>query len=283
MAGLPLPWRGYVAAAVEAHGWKSLRPFEWDGARLRWPQRTWQGVVPVSVGELDGRVEVSWPSALAREGGDEIVRAVRRSFFLDVDFQAFHALCRKHRDTVPIANAGLGPILRSPTAFEDAVKTLLTTNVTWPLTKRMAQALCERFGGPEAAFPTPERLLAASAAELRAAGLGYRATYVRELARRVAEGELDLEALERSKDPRLILRSIRGFGPYAVAHMAMLLGSFDEIPVDSWALTLARRYLVRGKREATKADIERHFRRFGRWRALVFRLYRWDQAEARDW
>ena len=271
-----------MGAAVGAHGWKSLRPFAWDGTHLCWPQPTGQGVVGVTVSEVDGYLQVTSATNVTGEAIEDIRRAVRRCFFLDCDFGAFHEECRRYRDTVAIAEAGLGPLLRSSTPFEDAVKTLLTTNVTWALTKRMAEALCQRFGGSAAAFPTPTALAHAPLTDLQAAGLGYRAAYVQDLARRVVTDDLNLAALEAVVDPRPVLRTIRGFGPYAVAHMAMLLGCFSDIPVDSWALTLAQRYLTGGAR-ATKADLERHFERFGEWRALVYRCYPWGEVEPRDW
>lgn len=281
---LPLPWRGYLAAAINAHGWKSLRPFEWDGTCLSWPQRTTAGIILVGIEEQDGVLVLSSekPSAPAKM---EAACAARRVLALDIDFAPFHELCRGYPDTAPIASAGLGPLLRAPTPFEDAIKTLLTTNVTWTLTKRMAAALCHQLGDPPGTFPTPEALARASLETLRRAGLGYRAASIQSFATAVAGGEVNLEALEALPDPRPALRTSRGFGPYAAAHLAMLFGRFDEIPFDSWALGLARRYLAGANADplVARRAIADTFDRFGAWKALAFRLYPWGQAEPRDW
>src|SRR6266545_2400997 len=42
---------------------------------------------------------------------------------------------------------GAGRLLRSPTVFEDAVKTLCTTNCSWALTRLMVERLCARDAG----------------------------------------------------------------------------------------------------------------------------------------
>lgn len=62
--------------------------------------------------------------------------------------------------------AGAGRIVRSPTVFEDVVKTLCTTNCSWGATQRMVGALLEHLGrrapgscpagAAGRAFPTPD-------------------------------------------------------------------------------------------------------------------------------
>ena len=80
------------------------------------------------------------------------------------------------------------------------MKTICTTNCSWWNTKSMVANLCRMFGEPcvgdgEAfTFPTPERLVAVSEDDLKEAKLGFRARYVAEFARRVADGDLDLDA-----------------------------------------------------------------------------------------
>jgi 3-methyladenine DNA glycosylase/8-oxoguanine DNA glycosylase len=60
-----------------------------------------------------------------------------------------------------------GKVLRSPTLFEDVVRTLLTTNPFWKYTLRMYRMLASRYGDPIPsepelhAFPTPEHLAGA--------------------------------------------------------------------------------------------------------------------------
>ena len=102
--------------------------------------------------------------------------------------------------------SGAGRMIRSPTVFEEVVKTICTTNCTWSATIRMVSALVEHLGEPAPgatdrplghAFPTPEAMArkkdAVSTLKLSERAIG--ASTCRSLARSVASGKLDLEAL----------------------------------------------------------------------------------------
>jgi 3-methyladenine DNA glycosylase/8-oxoguanine DNA glycosylase len=113
----------------------------------------------------------------------------------------------------------------------------------------------------------------------------------RELARRrrrdaraqrgVADGELDLEALDGSSDlpddevaQRLL--ALPGVGPYAAAHVMMLLGRYGRLILDSWTRPT---YARLAKRKTVKdTTIERRFRRYKDFAGLAFWLYL-----TRDW
>jgi DNA-3-methyladenine glycosylase II len=84
-------------------------------------------------------------------------------------------------------------------------------------------------------MPTPKELLEADEKDLRAAGLsGRKVEYVRDLARHVAEGELDLDALATMSDEEVIdeITAVRGFGRWS-AEMFLIfhLGRPDVLPV----------------------------------------------------
>ena len=89
-------------------------------------------------------------------------------------------------------------MLRSPTVFEDLVKMICTTNCSWALTEKMVTGLVQNLGREandgRRTFPTPEAMalmpLKFYTNEVRA---GYRAPYFKELADRVASGNLDVE------------------------------------------------------------------------------------------
>jgi N-glycosylase/DNA lyase len=108
---------------------------------------------------------------------------------------------------------------------------------------------------------------------------GYRGPYLRSLARDVAGGGLDLEALT---DPELPdeevaerLLALPGCGPYATAHMMMLLGRHSRLILDSWTRP---KYARLNGRKASDKTIERRFRRYGDYAGLAFWLYL-----TRDW
>ena len=78
--------------------------------------------------------------------------------------------------------------MRSPTFFEDVIKTVTSCNVTWPSTVVMNIRLCEVVGRG-GAFPTPRRLARTRPATLRArCRVGYRDQRIIELSRMFASG-----------------------------------------------------------------------------------------------
>jgi N-glycosylase/DNA lyase len=222
------------------------------------------------------RVEGTGPSAGA-------VEAVRHMLRIDADLSAFYAVAAADPE-LSWAAAGAGRMMRSPTVFEDVVKTICTTNCAWSATVRMTTALVDHLGaeapGGRRAFPTPGAMASADEAFYRdVVRAGYRGAYLRSLAESVAEGRLDLEALN---DPGLTddevadrLIALPGCGPYATAHIMMLLGRYSRLVLDSWTRpTYAR---LRGRKAADRT-IERRFRSYRDYAGLAFWLYL-----TRDW
>src|SRR5207237_1095677 len=211
---------------------------------------------------------------------------VRRILSLDEDLSEFYAAAAEDPE-LSWAVSGAGRMLRTPTVFEAVVKTVCTTNCAWSATVRMVTALVENLGeqavATEArAFPTAEAMAAAPESFYRdAVRAGYRSAYLRSLASGVAGGTIELEGLVDSSsdlsDDEVAARllALPGIGPYGTAHMMMLLGRHSRLVLDSW--TRPKYARVRG-RKATDAQIERRFRRYGRYAGLAFWLYL-----TRDW
>ena len=154
----------------------------------------------------------------------------------------------------------------------------------------MVRTLVERYGEPLAvddgvegwrnAFPTPARLAQVDPEEFRTeAKLGYRAPSVAALARSVASGELDLEGLKNCDLPTPELRkrllSIKGVGPYAAANLLMILGRYDAIPIDSWALTVVSKEFHSGQ-PVGPAEVEAAFARWGEWKGLAYWFWEYE-------
>jgi DNA-3-methyladenine glycosylase II len=88
---------------------------------------------------------------------------------------------------------------------------------------------------PKSLYPTPQRLLATSDEELRAAGISrQKASYMRDLALHIAEGRLDLAQLPSLPDDEVVrlITGVKGLGEWS-AHMFMMfhLGRPDVLPV----------------------------------------------------
>ena len=202
---------------------------------------------------------------------------------LDADLSGFYAAARDDPD-LDWVRSGAGRMLRSPTVFEDVVKTICTTNCTWSATVRMTTALVENLGveapGGLRAFPLPAAMAEVDDDFYRdSVRAGYRGPYLRTLSTEVAEGSLDLEGLN---DPELPddevaarLLALPGCGPYATAHMMMLLGRYSRLILDSWTRP---KYARLNGRKAADRTIERRFRRYREYAGLAFWLYL-----TRDW
>ncbi|AWB26310.1 DNA-3-methyladenine glycosylase family protein [Halococcoides cellulosivorans] len=89
------------------------------------------------------------------------------------------------------------------------------------------------------AFPTPERLAAAGEDRLRELGLGYRAPYVAETARMVADGTHPADAAGMQyEDAREWLTRFVGVGDKVADCVALFALGFDEaVPLDTWIQT----------------------------------------------
>jgi 3-methyladenine DNA glycosylase/8-oxoguanine DNA glycosylase len=220
-----------------------------------------------------------------------LVAKVAHMLRLDEDLSGFYALAARDPELAWATN-GAGRMLRSATVFEDVVKTIATTNCTWSATVRMVSALVEHLGerapsapaaGPYGrAFPSPSAMAEADEGFFRdIVRAGYRGPYFRSLAAFVAGGELDLEELAGDADltdeeVQAKLLALPGVGPYAAAHVMMLLGRYSRLILDSW--TRPKFASLNGGKAVKDTTIERRFRPYGRYAGLAFWLYL-----TRDW
>jgi 3-methyladenine DNA glycosylase/8-oxoguanine DNA glycosylase len=214
---------------------------------------------------------------------DRVLAVVAHVLRLDEDLSPFYELAATD-PALDWVTRGAGRMLRSPTVFEDVVKTICTTNCAWSGTVRMVGALVDHLGPEDRAtgrhaFPSPEVMAEADESFYRdVARAGYRGAYLRTLAASVAEGSLDLEELAASRSPDLPdvevlerLLVLPGVGPYAAAHIMMLLGRYSRLVFDSWTRPTYLK-VTGGRRRVADRTIERRFRRYGRYPGLAFWL-----------
>jgi 3-methyladenine DNA glycosylase/8-oxoguanine DNA glycosylase len=249
------------------------------------------GARPRTIQIREGRrgraiVEVRGPRP-SQAVDERLAAALRRMLNLDEDLSGFYNVALADPE-LSWAPAGAGRMLRSPTVFEDVVKTICTTNCAWSATVRMTRALVEHLGEPSAgahgrAFPTPKAMAEAPESFYRSVvRAGYRGAYLHALAGGVAEGRIELESLRDTTQDEVTddevaarLLALPGIGPYAAAHVMMLLGRHSRLILDSWTRPKYARLNGRGVSDRT---IERRFRRYGRYAGLAFWLYL-----TRDW
>jgi 3-methyladenine DNA glycosylase/8-oxoguanine DNA glycosylase len=250
------------------------------------------GKQPTTVLVSEGRQGYARIRALSGDADRARLRtAVAHVLRLDEDLSLFYAAAASDPDLAWVTT-GAGRMIRSPTVFEEVVKTICTTNCAWSATVRMVSALVEHLGEPGEradgpygrAFPTPEAMAKAKLGFYKdVVRAGYRGPYLQSLARSVASGQLDLEALGRANAEELPddelaaqLLALPGVGPYAAAHIMMLTGRYTPLILDSW--TRPKYLKVSGAKRAKDTTIERRFRSYGPYAGLAFWLYL-----TRDW
>ena len=217
-----------------------------------------------------------------------VLSGVRYLLRLDQDLSAFYARAADDPE-LSWATRGAGRMTRCQTAFEDVVKTICTTNCAWSATVRMTNALVQHLGArsPDApseswegrAFPTPAAMAAADDQFYReVARCGYRGAYLRKLAQSVADGAVDLESLAAASpdelpddEMALRLQALPGVGPYAAAHIMMMLGRYSRLILDSWTRPAYAK--IAGVESIPDDEIVARFAPFGEYAGLAFWLF----------
>jgi len=295
-------------SVVNSHGWRQLAPFSFDENTntLSYVLRLSGGrVIELKLRDATDGITVE-TQKLNKSERKEVVDKVTWMFGLDLDFSFFYAASRGEPKLARVKKRALGRVLRSPTLFEDVVKTILTTNTLWAATKNMTLKLVNEFGehlssaGRVAptdtctarkgscsegrtgtkAFPTPEAIASSTPEFIREKiRVGYRAPAIYDLAFRVASGKYDLESLKTSDSPTLELRkellTINGVGPYAAANLLMILGRHDFIPIDSYAVKMVSHEWYGGE-PVTAKEIEKRFEQWGEFKGLAFWFWDWE-------
>jgi N-glycosylase/DNA lyase len=292
---LQLPLKGPKGEPVDlvrtfmSHGVADLAPGQVDEAEHAYTTtlalpRAQPRAIRISEGRPGfARVEVEGRK-LGQKAARDLAAAVGQILNLDEDLSEFYALVADDPD-LSWAAAGAGRMLRTPTVFEAAAKTICTTNVAWSATVRMVNALVDNLGERAAngarAFPTAEAMASVPERFYReTVRAGYRSAYLHDLASGVVVGTFDVEGLgfeSELADDEVAARllALPGIGPYGAAHLMMLLGRHSRLILDSW--TRPKYARVNG-RKASDATVERRFRRYGRYSGLAFWLYL-----TRDW
>lgn len=284
-------------STVYSHGWCDLAPFAIDEKNWLLSYVFQDGknrAVPGVISEENGRVRIDL--ANSKIAPEKIAADTRHILRIDDDLSGFYTAINGHERLHWAAAKGAGRMLRSPTVWEDLIKTICTTNCSWGLTKIMVANLVEKLGAaagggralsePPAsvggqfagrstprAFPTPEAMASVDEKfyrdEIKA---GYRSPYFVELAQRVTSGELDPQTWLVSDLPtpelKKEMKKVKGVGDYAAENLLKLVGRYDGLALDSW---LRSQFYKMHNREKVCSDkkIERHYKKFGPWRGLV--------------
>lgn len=239
-----------------------------DGRLLPYEVR-WSGGID------DARLSITVPDA----DGDAIERAVtaevRRIFGLDFDLVGFYRIAKGDRALAPLVEPlyGLRPTL-APTPLEMLVGSITAQQVNLSFAFACRARLVRRWGtkvrvaGSDLyAFPDAAALAGARVRELRALKYSTRkGEYIRDLARDIVAGALDLDALGGAPNAEVIerLTELRGLGRWTADwFLARCCGRGDVCPAGDLAVRKAfDRHYGRG-RTLSEDAIRRRARAWG--------------------
>lgn len=284
------PARFDLHRAVCSYGYFILAPNFWDVEKrlLHRPLRTEAGrlVKTVIRQRRDAKLIVRCDRSVPRSDHPYLREQVSRMFRFDENFRGW-------RKVHPQAKRrGFDRMFRSPTLFEDMVKTITSCNVTWRNTIAMNKRMVEHVG--HGGFPTPTQLADFGEQRLKeTCRVGYRADRIIRLARSVADGELDLSWFEdshrTSDELDAAFRGLHGIGPYAAANLCHLVGRYDKLPIDTETY---RHFCLHYKIKRPKGDdaaglkrlhhkIETHYAQYAPYQFLAYWFELWEDYQSR--
>jgi hypothetical protein len=126
-------------SVVNSHGWRQLAPFSYDENTntLFYVLRLSNGrVIEFKLrdgADVDGVIVET--EKLDKTERKQVADKVTEMFGLDMDYSLFYAASRVEPKLARAKKLAVGRVLRSPTLFEDVIKTILTTNTLWPRPK----------------------------------------------------------------------------------------------------------------------------------------------------
>ncbi len=117
---------------------------------------------------------------------------------------------------------------------------LVESIISQQIATSAAEAIFKRFKQLYPKFPTASEILATRKSKLRVAGLsGMKIEYLKDLARHVEEGKLNMKTLSKMNDEDVIahLTQVKGIGRWtAEMFLIFSLGRQDVFPVDDLGL-----------------------------------------------
>ena len=270
------PFATSLYHTIASHGWANLAPWQWDtdSRVLCRPERLQTGrtvLVKVSQPGPQNLTVVVEGSADARSERDEVVPIVSRWFSLDWDpSPAIDTAAGLDGAIAGFIGDGGGRFLRCSSFYEDFAKTVCTVNANWGATRRMVSGLVDVIG--MGLFPTPVEVVQRGEQFLREKlRTGFRASVLIECTQQMLDQGV-MNERGQVTGPGITydyLLGLRGVGPYSAGHVAMLLGDFGHVPVDSEVTSYCRqRYGLEPD------DVDSFFESWGQYRFLGYKLGR---------
>jgi DNA-3-methyladenine glycosylase II len=229
----------------------------------------------------DAHLEVTVPGARGAAVETAVRAEVRRIFGLDFDLPGFYRMAKGDPALATLVEPlyGLRPTL-APTPLEMLVGSISAQQVNLAFAFTCRARLVRRFGTPVAfaggtlyAFPEAAVLARARVSELRVMQFSTRkAEYIRDLARAIVRGELDLDATATATNAAVIetITALRGLGRWTADwFLARCWGRGDVCPAGDLAVRKALEHFYARGRTLTENGIRRRARAWGGYQNLA--------------
>ncbi len=146
-----------------------------------------------------------------------------------------------------------------PNRFAALMRAILHQQLALKAAQSITRRFCQLYGAGEGRFPTPDALLRTPRRRLRSAGVSpQKMGYLRDLAKKAADGALPLNHLGRRNDEEVIevLTQVKGIGRWtAEMFLIFSLARPDVWAVDDLGLQLAAKNLYRLRRHPAEAKM----------------------------
>ena len=245
-----------------------------DGALHPYEVR-WNGSVD------DARLVVSAPTSRSPRVREAITYEVRRIFGLDFDLPGFYRMAKADGVLADLTSTlyGMRPTL-APGGLEMLVGSIIAQQVNLTFAFTLRARLVRRYGeavviGGQTvhAFPEAPTLARLRVASVRAMQFSTRkAEYIRDVARAVTQGRLDLTALAQASNAEVIeqLTALRGLGRWTADwYMARCLGRGDACPAGDLAVRKVFDHHYGRGRTLTEEAIRRRARGWGDYQSVA--------------
>ena len=248
---------------------------------LRVDGRLWPYEVRWQQGVDDQRLDVHVPETRSSVVEAAVSREVAKIFGLAFDLPGFYRFAKSDPVLAELVGPlyGLRPTL-APTALEMLVGSISAQQVNLAFAFACRARLVKRYGTPARiagdtvyAFPDASALAHVRLAEFRAMKFSTRkGEYIREVARAVFDGTLDLDRLADAPNVAVIeaITGLRGLGRWTAEwYLARCLGRGDVCPAGDLGVRRAvERYYARD-RELSEEQVRRRARPWGSYRNLA--------------
>ncbi|RPH92205.1 MAG: hypothetical protein EHM72_17710 [Calditrichaeota bacterium] len=271
-------------ATLKTHGWFQLPPFYWDDGdkKLFWaikPDN--RPPILVSVQSIENSTAEQTLEIFSTDNSlspEYMQHKLRYVLNLDLDLNAFYALCAGHPLLKHVLDRGIGRIMRAESLYEDIFKSICGTNVQWNQAVKMIRnisTLGESVGNSHyRVFPSPVQIINAGDSFLKEVGrVGYRSRYLLAAAQfflnhdpRVKQAEQGLLSFQELRD---FFTGFAGIGPVTARYLTALYGHYNEMAIDSLVISYVSKHYCNGN-TATVAEIKSLYAPFGKWQYLAY-------------